>query len=141
MFLDTLQSGEYIEYQKSFPKETKTHVTVPLDAALGCFERCALLIDERVKSPITLDIAEDHIHVTCRTANGRIDEEIPVKTEGELMRVGFNNRFLLDALRAAAAAGAEDLELELTSPLASMAIRSPGNDRFLYMVVPMRLTT
>lgn len=139
-FFTRYVDGEYIEYQKSFPKETKTRVTVPMDAALGCFERCALLIDERAKSPIRFEVAENGIHVMCRTANGKIDEEIPCQVEGEGMLVGFNNRYLLDALHGAAGAGATEIVMELVSPLASMIIRSPEREDFLYVVVPMRLT-
>ena len=139
-FFTRYVDGEYIEYQKSIPREFKTHVTVPLSDALGCFERCALLIDERAKSPIHFEVKENGVHVVCRTANGRIDENIPCQVEGDLMEVGFNNRYLLDALHGAAGTGAEEVLLELNSPLASMVIRSPERDDFLYVVVPMRLT-
>ncbi len=139
-FFTRYVDGDYIEYQKSFPKETKTHVTVPMDAALGCFERCALLIDERARSPIRFEVTESGLHVVCRTANGRIDEEIPCRVEGEGMTVGFNNRYLLDALHGAAGTGAGEILMELNSPLASMIIRSPEREDFLYVVVPMRLT-
>ena len=139
-FFTRYVDGEYIDYQKSFPKETKTRVTVPMDAALGCFERCALLIDERAKSPIRFEVTEKGLHVMCRTANGKIDEEIPCAVEGDGMLVGFNNRYLLDALHGAAGTGASEVVMELVSPLASMIIRSPERDDFLYVVVPMRLT-
>ncbi len=139
-FFTRYVDGEYIEYQKSIPKEFKTHITVPLADALGCFERCALLIDERANSPIHFEVKENGIHVVCRTANGRIDEEIPCQVEGDGMEVGFNNRYLLDALHGAAGTGAEEVLMELNSPLASMVIRSPEREDFLYVVVPMRLT-
>ncbi|MBP5288896.1 MAG: DNA polymerase III subunit beta [Clostridia bacterium] len=139
-FFTRYVDGEYIEYQKSFPKETKTHVSVPMEAALGCFERCALLIDDRAKSPIRFEVTEAGLHVVCRTANGKIDEVIPCQVEGDGMIVGFNNRYLLDAIHGAAGAGAGELLMELNSPLASMIIRSPEREDFLYVVVPMRLT-
>ena len=139
-FFTRYVDGEYIEYQKSFPKETRTHVTVPMDAALGCFERCALLIDERARSPIRFEVTETGLHIMCRTANGRIDEEIPCSVEGEGMTVGFNNRYLLDAIHGAAGTGATEVLMELNSPLASMVIRSPEREDYLYVVVPLRLT-
>lgn len=139
-FFTRYVDGEYIEYQKSLPREFKTHVSLSLADAVGCFERCALLIDERAKSPIRLEVKENAILVVCRTANGRIEEEIPCQVEGEGMLVGFNNRYLLDALHAAAGTGAEEISLELNSPLASMVIRSPEREDFTYVVVPMRLT-
>jgi len=138
-FFSRYVDGEYIDYSKSLPKEFKTRVKVDLDSAIGCFERCSLLIDERAKSPIRIQVGENGIQVKCTTANGKIDEEIPCRVEGEEMLVGFNNKFLLEALRGAAACGMDEVMLELNSPLSGMAITSPETDSFYYMVVPMRL--
>ena len=129
--------GEYIDYRKSLPKEFKTKVTLTLQDTISCFERCALLIDERAKSPVRLQVTSDGVKVKCTTANGKIDEEIPCKVEGEDMLMGFNNKFLLDALRGAAGSNCETVTLELTSPVSGMVITSPETGDFYYMVVPM----
>ncbi|MBR2635150.1 MAG: DNA polymerase III subunit beta [Clostridia bacterium] len=138
-FFSRYVDGEYIDYSKSLPKEFKTRVEVDLAATIGCFERCALLIDERAKSPIRLQVLPDAIQVKCTTVNGKIDEEILCKVEGEEMLIGFNNKFLLEALRGAAGCGKEKVLLELTSPFSGMAIRNPETDSFYYMVVPLKL--
>lgn len=138
-FFSRYVEGEYIDYSKSLPKEFRTRVTVDLDSAIGCFERCALLIDERAKSPIRLQVTSDGMSIKCITANGKIDEEIFCQVEGEEMLVGFNNKYLLDALRGAASCGQEKVMFDLNSPLSGMAITSPETDKFYYMVVPMRL--
>jgi len=138
-FFSRYVDGEYIDYSKSLPKEFRATLKMKLSDAIGCFERCSLLIDERAKSPIRLQIIDGAVQVKCTTANGKIDEEIECETEGEKMLVGFNNKFLLDALRGASACGKEEILFELNSPLSGMAIRSPETDSFYYMVVPMRL--
>lgn len=138
-FFSRYVDGEYIDYAKSLPKEFKTKVTVSLQDTIDCFERCALVIDERTKSPIRLQVLENAIHVKCVTTNGKVDEEIPCRVEGEEMLVGFNNKFLLDALRGAAAGAKEEILLELTSPFSGMTITSPDTDSFYYMVVPLKL--
>ena len=138
-FFSRYVEGEYIDYAKSLPKEFGTHVKVDLAEAIGCFERCALLIDERAKSPIRLKVTPDGLNIQCTTANGKIEEEIFCPVEGEEMLVGFNNTFLLEALRGAAACGEEKVMMELNTPFSGMAITSPENDSFYYMVVPMRL--
>ncbi len=138
-FFSRYVDGDYIDYAKSLPKEFKTRVRVDLASTISCFERCALLIDERAKSPIRLQVLSDALQVKCTTANGKIDEEILCKVEGEEMLVGFNNKFLLDALRGAAQSDAQEVVLELTSPFSGMAITSPETDSFYYMVVPLKL--
>ncbi len=138
-FFSRYVEGEYIDYTKSLPKEFRTRVKVSLPAAIGCFERCALLIDERAKSPIRLQVTPDGLEIKCTTANGKIDEEILCQVEGEEMLVGFNNKFLLDALRGAAGCGKDEVIFDFNSPLSGMAITSPDTGAFYYMVVPMRL--
>lgn len=138
-FFSRYVEGEYIDYSKSLPKEFRARVKINLSDAIGCFERCALLIDERAKAPIRLQFIDGAVQVKCTTANGKIDEEILCETEGEEMLVGFNNKFLLDALRGAISCGKEEVVFELNSPLSGMAIRSPETSAFYYMVVPMRL--
>jgi DNA polymerase-3 subunit beta len=131
--------GEYIDYAKSLPKDFRTTVDLDLSDTVSCFERCALVIDERAKSPIRLTVLPDAIQVKCVTSNGKVDEEILCDVKGEEMLIGFNNKFLLDAMRAALSCGAEKIRLELTSPFSGMAITSPENDSFYYMVVPLKL--
>lgn len=138
-FFSRYVDGDYIDYSKSLPRDFKTRVTVDLYHLISCFERCALLIDERAKSPIRLTILPDALQIKCMTANGKIDEEIPCQVEGEEMLVGFNNKFLLDALRGAAGSTQDQVVLELTSPFSGMAITSPETDAFYYMVVPLKL--
>ncbi len=136
-FFSRYVDGEYIDYQKSLPKEFKTKVTVNLEDTIRCFERCALLIDERAKSPIRLQVLSDAIQVKCTTVNGKIDEEISCSVEGEEMLMGFNNKFLLEALRGAAGSDCETVEFRLVSPFSGMVITSPETDHFYYMVVPL----
>ncbi|MBQ4037324.1 MAG: DNA polymerase III subunit beta [Clostridia bacterium] len=138
-FFSRYVEGEYIDYAKSLPKEFRTRVNMNIADAVGCFERCALLIDERAKSPIRFTVGADSVQVKCINKNGKIDEDILCTVEGEEMVIGFNNKFLLDAFRAAASCGKEEVVLEITSPLSGMAIRSPETDAFYYMVVPIRL--
>lgn len=134
-----MDARDYIAYQNSLPQSCKTTVQINLADAVGCLERCSLLIDERAKSPVRIEIEEEGIHVKCTTANGKIDERLTCEVKGEGMTIGFNNKFLLDALRGAKDCGDEEVVWELNSPLSGMVVRSPEKDNYYYMVVPMRL--
>jgi len=138
-FFSRYVDGDYIDYSKSLPKDFKTTVEIGLKDTINCFERCALVIDERVKSPIRLTVLPDALQVKCVTSNGKVDEEIPCRVEGEEMLIGFNNKFLLDALRGAAGSNTETILLQLTSPFSGMTITSPKDHSFYYMVVPLKL--
>lgn len=136
-FFSRYVDGEYIDYKKSLPKEFKTRVQVNLASTISCFERCALLIDERAKSPIRLQVIPGALQIKCITANGKIDEEIPCKTEGDDILMGFNNKFLLDAMRGASGSECENVELQMNSPFSGMVVTSPENENFYYMIVPL----
>ncbi|MBR2615647.1 MAG: DNA polymerase III subunit beta [Clostridia bacterium] len=136
-FFSRYVDGQYIDYKKSLPKEFKTEVTISLHDTISCFERCALLIDERAKSPIRLQVIDGAIQVKCTTSNGKIDEEILCKVEGGEILMGFNNKFLLDALRGAAGSDCDEVVMKMTSPFSGMVITGVGTDAFYYMVVPI----
>jgi len=70
------------------------------------------------------------------TSKGRIHDVIPAKLEGDEIEIGFNYRYMLDALRATEE---EKVKLEMSSPNASCFIRSAGDDDYVYIVQPIKL--
>lgn len=139
IFFSRYVDGEYIDYKKSLPTTSKTIVHLELSDAVDCLERCSLLIDERAKSPIKISIEDNSINVKCTTANGKIDESFVCDVKGEQMVIGFNNKFLLDALKGAYLCGDSEVVFELNSPFLGMTIHSTEKNNYFYMVVPMRL--
>ncbi|MDD6311908.1 MAG: DNA polymerase III subunit beta [Firmicutes bacterium] len=139
IFFSRLIEGNYFDYDKSIPKVFKTYATVNLSDAIAAVERSALIIDERAKSPIKFIVTPDSVRITCNTVNGRIDEEFDAEVEGEEITVGFNHRYLLDALKGAEISGDEKVLIELYSPISGMIIKPVDHEDFCYMVLPVRL--
>ena len=76
--------------------------------------------------------------LSCSTALGRANDTISAAIEGKSLEMGFNNRYLLDALRAA---GCDEVLLQINSPLSPMKVVPTAGDSFVFLVLPVRLKT
>ena len=68
-------------------------------ALIHSIERTSLLISDRLRSPLRVDFGESIIKMSCSTSIGKAYDECCCSTTGNLLEMGFNNRFLLDALK------------------------------------------
>ena len=134
-----LIDGEYIDYRRAIPQECKISAVVDTGALAECVERTSLLVDEKLKTPLRCFFTDDALNISCSTQYGKAQDTIAVRKTGADIEIGFNNRYLLDAVRACRD---ESVTIELWTPLMSMVIR-PTEKRedgsFLYLVGPCRL--
>jgi len=137
LFFSRVLEGEFLDYERALPKESKLFVEVNTEDMMKCVERAALLSDERMRAPVKLLISEGAVRFQCSSMNGKVNDEIPAQTEGEGMEIGFNTRYLLDSLRNTES---ESVILRLTGPSMSMLI-TPDADSgdYLFLVLPVRM--
>ena len=138
-FFSRLIEGDYIDYMRTIPKDSEIEVKVKLDDIIRSCERAGLVIDERVKSPVKIEVVPDGLILSCDSVNGKVRDEIKAEVKGNPLEIGFNNKYLLDALRAATVSSDEEIILKLRSPLVGMSITSPEHDEYFYLVLPVRL--
>lgn len=134
--LSRLLDGEFFDYTKAIPADARTTVLAPTKALIESVTRASLLISDKLKSPVRVRFGGNLIRMSCETSLGRSYDEVPCSTTGSELEIGFNARYLLDALQAA---GEEQVKLELGSPLAPMKITSSDQGRYLFLVLPVRL--
>mgnify|MGYP002988300073 CR=1 FL=1 len=99
--ISALLEGEFLDYKSALPKDKKTEVTVSTRTMIESVERVSLLITDRLKSPVRCVIGEDTVKLFCTTTMGRATDQISAEISGDQLEIGFNNKYLLDALRAA----------------------------------------
>ena len=99
-------------------------------------ERVSLLITDRMKRPIRCVFDTDEISLSCSTAIGRASDQFTARVSGDPVEIGFNNRFLLDALRNTEG---DEVRIQLNGPLSPMKILPREGDAFLFLVLPVRL--
>jgi DNA polymerase-3 subunit beta len=129
--------GEFLAWQKAIPKENPITVTVNTRSLLQSIERVSLIISEKLKSPLRCIFAENEIRLATKTAIGNASDCCPVEGNGGELEIGFNYRYMMDALKAAPA---DNVRLELSTGVSPCVILpAEGEENFIYMVLPVRL--
>lgn len=134
--ISRLIEGTFLDYKATIPKDSKTELVIGTRMMMDSVERMSLLNNERIQSPVRCKFAENEIRLSCASAVGRATDTIEVPIMGESMEIGFNNRYMLDALRNT---DTDEVKLVLNSPISPIVIKPVSGDSFLSIVVPMRL--
>ena len=96
----------------------------------------SLIVSEKLKNPVRLDFDGDTLKMSCITAIGKSYDECTIGGMVENLEIGFNNRYLLDALRACSD---ETVVLSLKGALNPVIVTPVEGDKFTYLVLPVRL--
>lgn len=129
--------GDFLNYRKAMPDTFQMHIKVNRGELLRAVDRVALIIDEKTKNPVRMTFNENFIDCLCNTPIGKAEDVCFSEGDGGGMEIGFNGRYLMDALKAAPA---DEIDLCLnsnTSPC--IIVPSDGSDKFKYMILPIRL--
>ena len=129
--------GEFLNYRKSIPEAFRFVVKVEKSEFMSAIDRVALIISEKNSSPVRLTFTDDAIHCLCTTPIGKAEDICSCEGSGDGLEIGFNDRYLMDALKAAAG---DKLDLCLNSASSPCIVRAAdGSDKFTYMILPVRL--
>jgi len=133
-----LIEGEYINYRQIMPKDSAIEIKCDVRALVDSIERAALVNTSDInKSPIKMKIGGDNINITCQTSVGTVDDNIAAETGSCDLEIGFNHKFLLDALHACEGDEIVMKMKESTSPCVIEPVE--GND-YYYLILPVRLS-
>ena len=129
--------GDFLNYRKAMPDTFKINIKVGRTELLKVVDRVSLIIDEKAKNPVRMTFNENFIDCMCNTPIGRAEDVCFAEGNGEGLEIGFNGKYLMDALKAAPA---DEINLCLnsnTSPC--IIVPCDGSDKFKYMILPIRL--
>lgn len=132
--LSRLIEGDFLDYKRVIPEGFRTRVRVDVRDFANAIERASLIITERLKNPLRITF-DDKITVRCQTTLGKVVDELEAAIEGEPLEIGFNNRYLLDALRYSRS---DKLVFELNGPLSPVKVLPEDGGDFLFLVLPVR---
>lgn len=131
-----LLEGEFLDYKNSIPSGGVATVKIATRSLIESVERVSLLISDRLRSPLRVLFEKAKISISCSTSIGKSYDELDCGLDGEKVEMGFNNKYLLDALKAA---GTDEVRIEISGPLSPIKILPPQGDDFLFLVLPVRL--
>jgi len=131
-----LLEGDFINYEASIPKDMPVSVIADTQALQNAVDRVALIINERLKNPIRCKFEDGFLRLNCVTPLGRANDEIEIEGNGGNIEIGFNNRYLSDAIKAVPD---EKVSISLINPISPCILRPIEDDSYLFMVLPVRL--
>lgn len=134
--MSRLIEGDFLNYQSVIPEGCRTRVTIDCRTFISTIERASLIITERLKNPLRVTFSDGKITVRCQTTLGKVTDELDCeKIEGENVEIGFNNRYMLEALRNSKA---EKMVMEINGPLSPVKLLPENGKDFIYLVLPVR---
>lgn len=133
--LSRLIEGEYYRIDQMLSSDYETKVTINKRELQNCIERASLLIRETDKKPIVIEIGNNNFELKINTAIGSMSEEIDITMEGKNIVIGFNPKFLLDALRVI---DDETVDIYLINAKAPCFIRDKEQS-YIYLILPVNI--
>ena len=131
--LSRLIEGEYYKIDKMLSTDYETKVTVNKREMLECIDRSTLLLKESDKKPVIIDVQDDYMKFAMNSAIGSMDEDIDASKEGKDILIGFNPRFLMDALRII---DEDEITMYMINPKAPCFIRDQ-EETYIYLILPV----
>ena len=111
-------------------------LTLNKSELVNAVERVSLIISERLKNPVRCLFEGETLKLSCITSLGKSFDSISIPMCSDKIEIGFNNRYLLDALKACPD---EEVVMELKSGLSPCLFKPLEGDSFLFLVLPVRL--
>ena len=134
--ISRLLDGEFMAYERIITPDVSSTITVNTRAFMDAVDRVSLVINDRIKSPLVCEFHTNSIYVSCATPLGSANDSLPAKIDGQEEDMGFNSRFLLEALKNSET---DEVRIELAGALKPMKILPKEGDSFLFLVLPVRL--
>lgn len=128
-----LIDGEFFKIDQMLSKDYETKIIINKKEFLDCIDRSMLLVKEGDKKPIIVNITDGSLEIKINSTLGSMNEDIDITKEGKDIMIGFNGRFLMDALRVI---DDEQISIYLMNSKAPCFIRDDKNE-YIYLILPV----
>ncbi len=136
VILSRLIEGKYYNVKQMISTDYDTKITVNKRELMDCIDRAILLVKESERRPVIIDITDGSMSLNMNSSLGTMDEEIMIEKEGNDLTIGFNPKFLMDALRAIED---EEITIYMTNAKAPCFIRDK-EESYIYLILPVNFT-
>lgn len=132
-----LIEGDYFNIDQMLSSDYETKVQINKQSLLSCIDRATLLVKEGDKKPIIMNITDNNLELMINSTIGSMDENISIEKNGKDLMIGFNPKFMIDALRVI---DDEIITIYLVNSKAPCYIKD-NDGNYNYMVLPVNFTT
>ena len=132
-----LLEGDFLDWRKVVPNNCPIKLVTHVSDLASSIERVGLIVSEKYKSPVRCVFSNQVLQLRTNTTIGAAEDRCTIAGDGKELEIGFNVRYLADALRAIPS---EEVSMELTNGLSPIVL-TPVDDKhdFSYMVLPVRI--
>ena len=131
-----IECSNYFDTDKMISNDYKTKITINKKEMANCIDRATLLVREGDKKPIVIEISDHKMELKIDSSMGSMNEEIDIDKEGKDILIGFNPKFLIDALKVI---DDETIHLYLMNPKAPCFIRD-DDETYTYLILPVNIS-
>ncbi|MBR1693337.1 MAG: DNA polymerase III subunit beta [Lachnospiraceae bacterium] len=131
-----LIEGEYFRIDQMLATDYETKFTINKREFLNCIDRATLLVREGDKKPIIMTITDESLALKIQSSIGRMNEDLDITKQGKDIMIGFNPKFLMDALRVI---DDEEVDIYMVNPKAPCIIRDL-KESYIYLILPVNFT-
>ena len=133
-----LLEGEFLDWRRVVPTNCPVKLVATVSDLVSSIERVGLIVSEKYKSPVRCLFSDNVLQLKTNTTIGVAEDRCAIAGNGKELEIGFNVRYLADALRAVPS---EEVVLELTNGLSPIVMTPVEGDKkdFSYMVLPVRI--
>ena len=135
--LSRLIEGEYFRIEQMISSDFETKITVNKKELMDSIERSILLVRESDKKPIIISVRDEEMELSMNSVIGSMRESMMINKTGKDIMIGFNPRFLLDALRVI---DDEEISIYMVNSKAPCFIRD-DEQSYIYLILPVNFTT
>ena len=128
-----LIEGQYFRIDQMLSSDYETKLTINKREFLDCIDRATLFVKESDKKPIIIKIDDVNMELSINSQIGSLKEEIDIEKEGKDIMIGFNPKFLIDALKVI---DDEQINIYLVNPKAPCFIKDE-NESYIYLILPV----
>ncbi len=131
-----LIEAQFTDYSRILRADNKEKITVGCEELIAALEKMETVIENVGSNFIKMTVAAGNIALSCKTVKGTAEDSIRCRYDGEEMTIGFNYRYLHDALKHC---DADVICLKTAGATSPVIIQDEQNDRYLFVVLPVRI--
>lgn len=128
-----LIEGQYFKVEQMLSSDYETKIKVNKREFLDCIDRATLFVKEGDKKPIIINILDGYMKLSIDSQLGSMNEDVDIDKEGKDILIGFNPKFLIDALRVI---DEEEIFIYLMNPKAPCFIKDE-KESYTYLILPV----
>jgi DNA polymerase-3 subunit beta len=134
--VSSVLDGEFMNYKSYIPSQFETVIKIKTKELIESLERASLITSDDKRYPVRLNITDDSMTVYSAADIGMSKEQIKLENDGANLQIGFNPRYLIEALKVI---NDETIKISFNSSIGPCIITSLDRDNYLFLILPVRI--